>query len=248
MELGFFLKKFISFFVEPFGMVLFLFVLGICFLFLKRVRLAKSFLLLAIGMMFLFSYPPFSNLLVKNLEEKYPQYDYKQSVKYIHVLGSGHTTDPDQPLSSQIGGSSLKRVIEGIIIHKQIENSKLIFTGYEGNTNISNAKMNASLALALGVEAENIIVNEAPKDTKEEALFTKTFVGDAPFVLVTSATHMPRSMELFASLGLRPIAAPSDFVKEEFKGFFVAPSVYNFRNSQMAVHEYIGMAWSKLKR
>lgn len=244
MEIGFFLKKFISFFVEPFGLVFSLLIFGTLFVFMKKKRLAKSILLLACGVMLLFSYEPFSNALVKNLEKKYPKYALQQNIQYIHVLGNGHNMDEAQPLSSQINSTSMKRVLEGIMIHSQIEGSKLIFTGFKGETNTSNAKMNASLAMALGVKAENIILGEEPKDTKEEALFAKTFVKDTPFILVTSATHMPRSMQLFNSLGLNPIAAPSDFIQQEFKGFFIAPNIHSFYNSQRAVHEYIGILWA----
>ena len=247
MEFAFLLKKFVTFFIEPYGMILSLFVLGLFFLFTQKIKRAKIFLTLAFGMLFLFAYPPFSNALVQGLEEKYVKYNGAQNVKYIHVLGSGHTTDVMQPLSSQIGYAGVKRVLEGVIIHKQNQGSKLIFTGYEGNTNVANAKMNAALAIALGVDEANIITSGAPKDTREEALFTKSLLGNAPFILVTSATHMPRSMQLFEALGMRPIAAPSDFLKDEYRGLLREPSAYDLVASQRAVHEYIGLLWSKLK-
>ncbi|MCK4874449.1 MAG: hypothetical protein KAS26_01250, partial [Sulfurimonas sp.] len=140
MELGFILKKFITFFVEPLGIILALFVFGIYFLYRNKNSLAKLFISLSLGFLLLFSYQPFSNFLVKNLENQYPKYDYKQDIKYIHVLGAGHNTDKSQPLSSQVFS---KRVLEGVIIHKKIYGSKIIFTGYEGKTNITNAEINA---------------------------------------------------------------------------------------------------------
>ena len=237
----------VAYFVEPFGMVITLFAIGMYFLFTKREKFSKLFLSLSFGIMFLYSYPPFANFLVANLENQYPKYDYSKSVKYIHVLGSGHNVDPDQPLSSQVGAASVKRDLEGILIHKHIENSKIIFTGYEGSTNTPTAIMNAKLAKALGIKEENLIVNPKPKDTKEEAEFTKTLVGDEPFILVTSATHMPRAMILFSSLGLNPIPAPTHFYKEEFNGYFKKPEVGYFYVSQIAMHEYIGILWSKLR-
>ncbi|MCK4737516.1 MAG: hypothetical protein KAT10_03075, partial [Sulfurimonas sp.] len=85
MELGFILKKFITFFVEPLGIILALFVFGIYFLYRNKNSLAKLFLTLSLGFLLLFSYGPFSNFLVKNLENQYPKYDYKQDIKYIHV-------------------------------------------------------------------------------------------------------------------------------------------------------------------
>lgn len=247
MEIGFYLKKSVSYFIEPFGMVIALIFIGLYFLYTRRDGLSKLFLSFGFVLMFLYSYPPFSNFLITNLENQYPKYDYKSQVKYIHVLGSGHNTDSEQPLSSQVGNASIKRNIEGIIIHLNTDKSKIIFTGYEGTTNITTAQMNANFAVAIGVNKGNIIINGKPKDTKEEALFTKTIVGEEPFILVTSATHMPRAMMLFESLGLHPIAAPTNFYKEEFDGYIKAPNVYSFKNSQIAMHEYIGILWSKLK-
>ena len=247
MEFGFYLKKMIAYCFEPFGMVFILFFLGICFLFINKGGRSKLFLSLSFSLLFLYSYPPFSNYLVSNLENKYLKYEYKQDVKYIHVLGNRHNVDLDQPLSSQISDAGIKRDLEGVLIHLNTKNSKLIFTGYAGKTDISNAKMNAKLAIALGVDEKNIIVNPNPRDTKEEALFTKTIVGDELFVLVTSATHMPRSMMLFKSLGLNPIPAPTNFYKEEFKGYLELPDIKSFNKSQVAMHEYLGILWVRLK-
>jgi uncharacterized SAM-binding protein YcdF (DUF218 family) len=98
--------------------------------------------------------------------------------------------------------------------------------------------------LALGVKKENMIVNPQPRDTKEEALFLKDIVGSDKFVLVTSATHMPRSMKLFESLGLNPIAAPTDFYKKEHAGYLQEPDISSLQNSKSAIHEYIGILWN----
>lgn len=248
MEFGFFLKKFITFFVEPFGLIFTLFAIGIYFLFVSKKSFAKLFLSVSFLFLLLFSYEPFSNTLVEALENQHQKYDYKHNIKYIHVLGSGHNADKSQPLSSNISSVGVKRVLEGVIIHKNSTGSKLIFTGYEGDTNVSNAQMNANLAIALGVKKEDIIIGTEPKDTLEEALFTKSILGGEAFVLVTSATHMPRSMKLFKSLGLNPIAAPTAFYKDKFESYLEAPNVSALKNSQMAIHEYIGILWSMLKK
>ena len=242
MDIGFIIKKFVTFFIEPSGMVLSLFILGLYFLYKDRYKIAKIFLSLGFGLFFLFAYPPFANFLVQNLENKYSKYTYKQNIKYIHVLGSGHNTDKMQPLSSQVG--AIRRILEGVIIYKYIKGSKLILTGYKGDTNISNAQMNEKLAISLGVKKEDIIIGSEPKDTQEEAIFTKSIVDKKPFVLVTSASHMPRSIKLFESLGLKPIPAPTDFKKREFIGFLRMPNLDAFDNSTKAIHEYYGMLWS----
>lgn len=247
MDFGFLLKKFISFFLHPYGIVFTLFALGLYLLFTKKESYSKISLSLSFILLTLFSYHPFSNYLVSSLENKYPKYDYSQNVKFIHVLGGGHNTDTTQPISSHLSYASTKRVLEGVVIHFNTPNSKLIFTGHKGITNTATATMNAQLAMALGVQKENIIIGEDPKDTKEEAIFTKELLAEEPFVLVTSATHLPRSMKLFQSLGLNPIPAPADFIKKDVLTYFNAPKVGAFQNSNIAVHEYIGILWSNLK-
>jgi len=231
MEFGFFLKQFISFFIQPFGAFLTLFTVGIFFLMMKKDKKMKLFIILTYGVIFLFSYQPFSNYLVKNLEDKYPKYDYKQKVKYIHVLGGGDG----------------QRVIAGIIIHNKIEGSKLIFTGYAGGADITTTRRNELLALSLGVKKEDIILGVHAKDTKEEAIFNKELLKNEPFILVTTATHMPRAMKIFKNLGLNPIPAPVNFHKEEFNAFFRLPTLGSLGNSQISMHEYMGTLWEKIK-
>ena len=54
------------------------------FLLTNKDRLSKLFLSLSFFIVTLYSYPPFSNYLVSNLENQYPKYDYANSdIKYI---------------------------------------------------------------------------------------------------------------------------------------------------------------------
>jgi len=242
---GFYLKKTIAFFIKPFGLLLLLIFLSLYFLRDNKPKKAKLFLSVTAFLFLLFSFPPFSNFLIDHLEEKYPKYNYDANISYIHVLGSGNSDDIAQPHSSLLNSSSIKRVVEGIIIHNKQPNTKLIFTGYEGSTTLSNAQANAQVAIDLGVNPKDIITSAKPKDTKEEALFCKTIVKNKPFVLVSSATHLPRAMELFHSVGLHPIPAPTDFNKKH-STYKYLPNLHSFNNTQLAIHEYLGLLWQKL--
>ena len=247
MSVGLFVKKFLSFFLEPLGMVLALFVLGFFFFYRKNTLKAERYFLGALLLLLLFSYPPFANFLITQLENQYPKYSANTHVEYIHVLGNGHTTDPMQPISSQLSDDGVKRVLEGVILHKRFPHTKIIFSGYEGRTDTPNAVMNARLAYTLGVEHNATIIATKPDDTYQEALFCKSVVGTQPFILVTSASHMPRAMMLFTSLGMHPIAAPTAFHKRNTTSWLSAPNVYALATSTMAMHEYVGIVYGKLK-
>ena len=92
---------------------------------------------------------------------------------------------------------------------------------------------------------------EDAKDTREEALKIVDIVGDKPFYLVTSATHLKRAVALFRKLGARPIPVPAHYYLKspEFrfslKAFF--PSSHTLEMSQSALHEYMGLLWTKMR-
>jgi uncharacterized SAM-binding protein YcdF (DUF218 family) len=184
--------------------------------------------------------------LITNLEDVYPKFDVKDAnISYIHVLGSGNNDDNvTQPVSSILNDASMKRVVEGVLIYKQCPKAKLIFTGYAGETTLANAQANAHMASLLGVDEKDMIINPVPKDTKEEVLFAKTIVGEKPFVVVSSATHLLRAIKLFKDQGLDPIPAPTDYKKRNIKTYLMKPDIETFRNSQIAIHEYVGLLWA----
>jgi len=249
MEFLFLAKKLITFFIEPLGLILTLTSIGLYFLYKSSYTKAKFFLSFSLLLLLFLSYPPVGNFLILQLESQYSKYDYKdEDIAYIHVLGSGHSENNKWPLSSQIGNASLKRTIEGITIYKKLNkpNVKLIFTGYSGfNNTIDNAEINASIARIANISNQNIIINGEPKDTKEEVGFIKSILGGSSFILVTSASHMPRAMKLFKDVGLSPIAAPTDFHGEDLL-LLKAPNINSLAKSRTAIHEYLGTIWSYL--
>ena len=250
MEVLFLAKKTITFFVEPLGLILTLACIGLYFLYKSAYKKAKFFLSSSVLLLAILSYPPISNSLIKHLESQYPKYNYSNNIEYVHVLGGGHYDNPDWPLSSQIGSTSLKRTMEGISIFNQANNPnmKLIFTGFPGSNNqTSNAEINAKIARIANISDDRLIINGNPKDTQEESIFAKSVVGNKPFTLVTSASHMPRAIKLFKDLGLNPIAAPTDF-KGRHKPLFSTPTIASFEKSRNAIHEFLGIAWAYLVR
>ncbi|MDD2367782.1 MAG: ElyC/SanA/YdcF family protein [Sulfuricurvum sp.] len=243
----FFLKKAFSSFLLPFP--IFLILLGLSLFFWKKgsIRKAKSFFFVSLLWISLLSYTPFSSLLLFPLERTYPKIDSSHiSIRYIHVLGSGHITNPTIPLESEIEPPSLIRDIEGITLYKQNPGIKLIFSGYAKNDPVSNARKNAQLAIALGVNPADIILLETPKDTYEEAIAVKKIIGITPVILVTSASHMPRANALFHKAGINTIPAPTDFLVKKEEDLFQLPSAGGLMRSERAFHEYLGLVWGRL--
>lgn len=226
-----------------------LLIIGLVLLFRNQIKAGKYFVLGSFLWLFLMSHPLVSNALLKPLENQYPKFQKSDvNVEYVVVLGNGMRCDERFPISSQLAKTSLARLNEGIVVYKQFENAKLILSGYDGGDEpYSCAVMYSKMAEFLGVPKEDMIVEERAKDTHDEALLIKEIVKKRPFALVTSANHMPRSMGLFKKVGLKPIPAPTDFLIRKKVTLFAIPNSGTMRGTRQAFHEYLGLAWGKLR-
>lgn len=108
----------------------------------------------------------------------------------------------------------------------------------------------ARIAGEQGIDESDLVIEDRSRDTEDEAVFLKPLLGEAPFVLVTSAYHMPRSMALFRKLGMAQLPAPTGHLIKNapsiIQGIFCPDSTYLYR-SKLAIHEYLGIVWSKLR-
>ncbi|WP_163339178.1 ElyC/SanA/YdcF family protein [Desulfopila sp. IMCC35008] len=182
-------------------------------------------------------------------EKKIAEYR-KQKVQYIAVLGSGHVSDPRLPSTSQIGSSSLFRLVEGIRLHNELENSTLIISGGVGYDPVPNARVVAEVAGILGVDQNDMIIEERPRDTIQEAEIIREKVGGTPFILVTSAYQMPRAMGIFEDAGLHPIPAPTNYIIKEYESASPAdilPNAGNLSLSKQVMYEKLGYLWKLVK-
>ena len=258
----FILKKIISVFLYPLPLSLLISFLGLYLLwFTTKQKTGKILISVGLIILTLFSYSVVSNKLLRPLERKYDSFEMRGSslvsetedepaIKYVVVLGGGHSSDPELPLMSQIGRSSLVRLMEGIRIYRKYLGAKLILSGGIVFDPVPEAEVLARVAIETGVPERDIILESKSKDTKDQAKFIKPIVSNEPFVLVTSASHMPRSMALFKKLGMNPTPSPIGHYVHVGQGlsphsFF--PSTGDLYKSERAIYEYLGLTWSKLR-
>ncbi len=247
----FLMKKIVSRFLFPVPLSLEFLMVGLFLLwFTRRQRAGK--VLVTCGAMLLvgLSNTFISNALLRPLERHYPPLVVARlgagapAVSFIAVLGGFGDDDPDVPITSHLSSGQMVRLIEGLRLHREIPGSKLILSG----DNYSAEGM-ATMAGALGVNGEDIFRLSMPRDTEEESQQIAPIVGAQRFILVTSASHMPRAMGLFRKRGLHPIAAPTDYLAPrrplDFEDFF--PDAYRLFKSQTAFYEYLGLAWETLR-
>ncbi|MBV7297054.1 envelope biogenesis factor ElyC [Enterovibrio paralichthyis] len=246
------LKKLISTLLMPLPALLLLGFFGLFLIWFTQRKGFGSFVvfvsLLLIGLV---SFQPFTSSLLMKMERQYPPFlPTEKPVDYVMVLGHGHVVDDEIPPTSELSRVALMRLAEGIRIHFMYPTSKLILSGYDGGYEVSHARMLARVALALGVNKNNILLLETAKDTWEEAFQAASVVGDSNLVLVTSANHMPRAMYEFENAGLNPIPAPTNFMaqKEIHQPWIkYSPRAQYLEQFERYWHENLGQLWQRLR-
>ena len=250
----FLIKKIVAPFFFPLSICLEILFLGLFLLWFTR-RQKTGKIVVSTGVIFLtvIGYSTFSNMLLRPLEYKYsPITDVSafSNVKWVVVLSGGHSTDPKLSITDQLSGTSLVRLIEGIRLHRTLSNSKLLLSGGSAFSSTSEASAMAEMATALGVEDNDLVLESKSKDTKDQASFIHNIIGNDKFILVTSASHMARSMALFQSKGMNPIPAPTGYhVKkiQKISPTMFFPSSKGIDKMERVVYEYLGTAWAGLR-
>lgn len=247
------IKKIVSLFLSPLLIILVLLISGLVLLWRKKNRAGRTLITAGTGLLILLSCTPISTWLIANLERQHPSIRLKgsePSIPWIVVLSGGVANDPDRTAIEKLSRVTLARLAEGVRIQRQIPESKLLLSGGSGLQAIAAASEMATAAQYMGVPGSRIVLESGSRDTREQALLIKKIVGQDPFILVTSALHMVRALGMFRKIGLDPIPAPTDFVVR--KGIpwhlYLAPSVGGIGRAEMAVHEYAGILWAKLRR
>jgi uncharacterized SAM-binding protein YcdF (DUF218 family) len=225
-------------------------------LFCVLLRLQKTAVLalvVGLGVFIFFGYGLSTRQQLHSMERQHKQLDLdsiskkeRQLINFVVVLGSSHVTDPGVPESGQLSGSSLFRLVEGIRIHRRLPRAWLVLSGGATDDPQANAVLAGRVAESLGVDGDRMIIEDRPHDTFEEAKLLQPMLKDKPFVLVTSAAHMVRAMKLFQESGMRPIAAPTDFIIKDNKQLTakdILPTCSNLEISQRVIYEWLGDVW-----
>ena len=193
-------------------------------------------------------------MLVKAKESQYPvliaplQKIADSTEVIILVLGAGHSHTSGFTVNDRLSDTALKRLVEGIRLHRLLPNSKLMCSGYSSSSRQTQAEVLAETALLLGVSPKDTLMQGIPTNTEEEAVaYAQRFGNSKPLILVTSAIHMPRSMYWFEQQGVSAIPAPTHHIIQPdpgHEGFPFKPSLSKALMMDRLLHEWGGMLYA----
>jgi uncharacterized SAM-binding protein YcdF (DUF218 family) len=192
------------------------------------------------------------NALLGHLERLYPAFEPTQAigVRDIVVLGSGYEPHDHIPVTGALEADGLARVVEGVRLARSRPGSRLLVSGGAPAGYVAGALGYAQLAADLGIERSALIVMDHARDTDQEARDVAALLGHSPFILVTSAYHMPRAMRLMQRAGANALPAPTGQLVHAQRGvepFGAIPGSRGLRKTETALHEYLGLAAISLR-
>ena len=254
----YFLKKLLSRLLFPVPLVLELMLAGwILRRYSRFKRTGLALLWAGPVLLALMGYGFFGSGYLHRLERTYPALGmeragspaYPPAGTDIVVLGQGMSDEAGVPMLSRVNPTMLVRLLEGVRVHRQIEDSRIMVSIGGRNPREDEERFVRELAGVTGLLPEDFVLMSGARDTAEEARNAKALVRGTRIVLVSSASHLPRAVRLFRRQGLDPIPAPCDFGTlssnaSDWTPADLLPGVGGLEAMERATYEFLGRLWT----
>ncbi len=210
--------KTFNFFFQPGLWIGILLVAGTILLWTKWQRTGRWILTVTMVFVVLVTTVQVGLLMIEPLENRYPIVTkFTGPIDGIIVLGGSikQLTTKYRGQPSQNGRA--ERLTEFIALAKLHPNAKLVFSGGSGSLlhqDVKEAETARLFFAQMGLDTKRVVFEDQSRNTFENALNSFKLVSPKPqerWVLITSASHMPRSVGTFRKVGWKLIPFPVDF-------------------------------------
>lgn len=262
-SLFFITSRIVQFVIEPLNLIFLATLLGWFFLTIRKTVLTNHLLALAVIGFLAVGYLPIPEALTRVLEDAIP----KSSIQNLNpdqfagiiILGGAIRGEDIAIDRSEVSiYSAAERVTKGLELIRKYPDKPFIFSGFSGRVNprgMTEADAFKQLIQEQGLSS--ITGNTAhyenqSRNTYENAIYSIKIMDaiyeqfpdqqSKPWLLVTSASHMYRSIKIFEKQGIQIIALPVDYQTAntlQWREFDLTEGAFLWNK---LLHEYIGMA------
>jgi len=140
-----------------------------------------------------------------------------------------------------------ERLTEAVALARAHPDLPIIFTGGcvdTGEGCVPEAELAQRFFTQMGLAPDRVRFESASRTTFENALYTAQLPGvdkTRPWLLLTSAWHMPRSMAAFRAQGWNVTPWPADFLGNANMPWTAYSLTLGVRQWQLALHECLGL-------
>jgi uncharacterized SAM-binding protein YcdF (DUF218 family) len=145
---------------------------------------------------------------------------------------------------------SLVRIVAAARLYERLQLPIIVSGGIVFAQKVSESEIMRRFLVDLGVPENKIIIEDKSRDTFENVKFTKDIAARSGYkmpILVTSASHMKRSLMTFEKFGMN--ATPFPVGLETWEGRHYRWHHYlpgSYRKLSEILHEYVGILFYRL--
>lgn len=241
----FFLSKILYFLIDPISWLMGLIVLA--FLFRKK-NLGRKYGIAAVVIFLLFSNQKIYKTCV--LAWQLPPKNIHQLSQFSAGILLGGMSMFDKDRNAYLG-STTDRLVQTVILYQQGIIQKIILTGGTGSldqTAPKEADHLSQILIQMKINPADIIIENQSRNTFENAVFTKKLITSnhlkPPYLLISSAIHLPRALKVFEQSGLEVVPFPSAYTvipsKENIFTYLI-PQLDVLCNWKYLIKEVVGL-------
>ena len=252
----FILSKTVQFCIEPLNWVIIFIFFGLLFLGLRKPHLCKRFLVFALLDLLIVGWLPTSEIFLRPLENAISKIDIGKlsadEIGGIIILGGAIEGGEIAVDRGEISiYSSAERVTKAFELIRKYPDVPFIFTGFSGRITprgVSEADAFKQLIQEQGLAGRDGYYENQSRNTYENVILIKPMIAEIekgrpvkPWLLVTSASHMYRSVQIFQKQGLNVIPIPVDYQTANSLQWTAFDLVDGAQNWNKLAHEIIGL-------
>jgi uncharacterized SAM-binding protein YcdF (DUF218 family) len=220
----------------------------------RRRRPAVIMLWSGLVVLGLLGFRTFPDALLRPLENRYPVPAAETLGKHagIIVLGGSFGHPDSFAAHGQVPlGESAERMTVPVALMRQHPQLELVFSGGEGlllTTGVTESELAQAFYRQQGLDTARVRLEDRSRTTRENAQQVAKLLGDhcrAPWLLVTSAWHMPRAVAefeaAFENTGCKLTPYPVDFRTGESTPLTEYALAHSLLRWQTALHEWLGL-------
>ena len=240
--------RFFSLFTQPLSWVLILLLLGIVAW--RRPALARALVGGAIALLVLLGWQPLPDLLIRQLENQYteipPEANLQDYVGFVVLGGSTEESYVANAHAQPLLNDAAERITAPLAILHKNPHLRMVYTGggrVQRPGDVSEAHLAKIFYNSVGLAGDKVVYESASRTTYENATLTSKLPGvdiTQRWLLVTSAWHMPRSMDTFVKAGWNVTAYPVDYRTGTATPWTEYSLGSGVRRWQLALHERLG--------
>lgn len=177
-------------------------------------RFGRWLILACLAFFFVLIATPISQFILLPLEDRFPRpAEAPAHVDGIVVLGGAVDQNITEARGIPAINGAAERMTETVALARRFPEARIVFTGGQGSLvhgGLTEADVARLFFENLGLSGSRVIYETAARNTHQNAILTRDLVQPKPnevWLLVTSASHMPRAMGVFRKAGWQGIIA-----------------------------------------